>query len=82
MKKITWFTVSVTSLLSASLNAAPTSGAYTTDPQNEYTADQATREVVQPSQILCYLSNTRPDAMVNKGQYVALIDTKNVTTKE
>ncbi len=76
MKKITWFTVSVTSLLSASLNAAPTSGAYTTDPQNEYTADQATREVVQPSQILCYLSNTRPDAMVNKGQYVALIDTK------
>lgn len=76
MKKMNWVSMAVTALVGTSLNAAPTSGAYTTDPQNEYTADQATREVSQPSQILCYIANTRPDAMVNKGQYVALIDTK------
>lgn len=76
MKQTNWLFMCATACISASLGAAPLSGAYSTDPQNEYTADQATREVKEPSQILCYISNTRPDAMVNKGRYVALIDTK------
>ena len=54
--------------------AAPNAGAYITDPQSEYTADQATEELKQPSSILCFISNTRPDAMVNQGNYVALVN--------
>jgi hypothetical protein len=54
--------------------AAPSAGAYISDPQSEYTADQATEELKQPSNILCFISNTRPDAMVNQGTYVALVD--------
>lgn len=75
MKKTKWLAFSALALSGAALHAAPSSGAYATDPQNEYTADQATREVSQPSQILCYMSNARPDVMVNKSRYVALIDT-------
>jgi hypothetical protein len=62
-------------LAGLSVNAAPTSGAYITDPQSEYTADQATQEMSTPTSVLCFISNTRPDAMVNAGTYVALIDT-------
>jgi len=75
MKKNTAFLIAITPILLPCVFAAPpTSGAYVTDPQSEYTADQATREVSNPSQILCFISNTRPDAMVNRGTYVALID--------
>ncbi len=74
MQKLLPMMVLVCTGLSA--HAAPTSGAYITDPQSEYTADQATREINNPTQILCYMSNTRPDAMVNTSTYVALIDTK------
>lgn len=63
-------------LVGLSVQAAPTSGAYITDPQSENTADQAMSEMSQPTSILCIISNTRPDAMVNAGTYVALIDEK------
>lgn len=69
---------SITPILSL---AAPSSGAYVTDVQSEYTADQATSEMSNPSAILCFISNTRPDAMVNKGTYVALIDANKCDTE-
>ena len=75
MKKIKSYLFAITPFLApGAFSAPPTSGAYVTDPQSEYTADQATREVSNPSQILCFISNTRLDAMVNGGTYVALID--------
>ena len=52
----------------------PTSGAYISDPQSEYVQDQTSEGTSQASKILCYMANTRPDAMVNKPAYVAFID--------
>ena len=68
-------------LVGLSVQAAPTSGAYITDPQSENTSDQAMREMVMPTSTLCVISNTRPDAMVNAGTYVALIDEKKCDTE-
>ena len=52
----------------------PVSGPYVTDPQSEHVQDQTSEGTNNASTILCYIANTRPDAMVNKGQYVAFID--------
>ena len=55
-------------LLATSLAAQatlPTSGAYVSDPQSEYVQDQTSDGTSQASKILCYMANTRPDAMVN-----------------
>ncbi len=61
-------------------SAPPTSGAYITDPQSEYLQDQTSEGLKQPNSILCYMAATRPDAMVNKGTYVALIDESKCDT--
>jgi len=60
--------------------AVPTTGAYVTDPQSQYVADQATDGISTASQILCFLSNTRADAMVNLGNYIAFIDESKCDT--
>lgn len=70
-------TVSLACLLapaSLALAAPPTSGAYVTDAQQEYVSDQVTEAISNANSILCYLANTRADAMVNQGRYVAFID--------
>lgn len=54
--------------------AQPTTGAYITDPQSEWVQDEATNAVSTPNKLLCFMASTRPDAMVNKGQYLALIN--------
>ena len=54
--------------------APPTTGAYVSDPQSEYVQDQTSEGINQANSILCYMANTRPDAMVNLGKYVAFID--------
>jgi len=61
-------------LANACLAAQPTGGAYVSDPQSEYVQDQTSEGISQANNILCYMSNTRPDAMVNLGRYVAFID--------
>lgn len=60
--------------------AAPTTGAYTTDPQAQYVADQATDGISNANNILCYIANTRADAMVNLGQYIAFVDESKCDT--
>lgn len=55
-------------------SAQPTKGAYVTDPQSEWVADQSTDAISTASKLLCYMASTRPDAMVNKGQYIAFIN--------
>lgn len=54
--------------------AAPTSGAYVTDPQNEWVQDKLSEAISTPNTITCFMSALRADAMVNQGNYVALID--------
>ena len=70
-------------LITASLGAyaaAPTTGAYGTDPQAQYVADQATDGISNANNILCYIANTRADAMVNLGQYIAFVDESKCDT--
>jgi hypothetical protein len=62
----------VTSL--AAQATLPTTDAYVSDPQSEYVQDQTSDGTSNASTILCYMANTRPDAMVNLGHYVAFID--------
>ena len=72
-------------LLAASLAAQatlPTSGAYVSDPQSEYVQDQTSDGTSQASKILCYMANTRPDAMVNLGPYIAFIDEPQCATNK
>lgn len=67
----------IIALLATSMAAhatLPTSGAYVSDPQSEYVQDKTSEGTSHASEILCYMANTRPDAMVNKGSYVAFID--------
>jgi hypothetical protein len=73
--KLRLLTVSVLGgLVSFTHAAPPTGGAYASDPQSEYVQDQTSEGISQANSILCYMSNTRPDAMVNLGRYVAFID--------
>lgn len=58
----------------ASHAARPTSGAYSTDSQQEYVNDLATDAIAQANSLLCYMANTRADSQVNAGIYVAFID--------
>ena len=60
----------------------PTSGAYISDPQSEYVQDQTSEGTSQASKILCYMANTRPDAMVNLGAYIAFIDEPQCATNK
>jgi hypothetical protein len=54
--------------------AAPLSGAFATDPQNEYVQDLVLERISTVNMIMCFMGNLRPDAKVNAGTYLALVD--------
>lgn len=54
--------------------AEPTSGAYVSDPQNTWVQDRVGDRISTVNMIMCIMSSLRPDAMVNQGAYVALVD--------
>src|SRR5262245_20908730 len=55
--------------------APPAAGsAYFTDLQNSHVEDQTSEGIGQVNMITCILSALRGDAMVNKGDYIALVD--------
>ncbi|MEW6706494.1 MAG: hypothetical protein AB1430_16730 [Pseudomonadota bacterium] len=57
--------------------AAPgASSPYRTDPQNTHVEDATSRGVNEVNMITCFMSSMRPDALVNKGNYLALVDKK------
>lgn len=56
------------------LAAPPASGAYVDDPQNTWVQDRVGDRVGTVNMIMCIMSSLRPDAMVNQGAYVALVD--------
>jgi len=55
--------------------AAPgADSAYRTDVQHSHVEDATSRGVDQVNMITCFMSAMRPDALVNKGNYTALVD--------
>lgn len=61
--------------LPAQVSAEPSaSSAYLTDGQRSYVADQTSEGINQVNMITCLMSAMRPDAMVNQGNYIALVD--------
>jgi len=57
-----------------SFAAPPTSGAYITDPIDQYVEDQASTVLAGANSVLCYIKSMNPNAMVNQPSYIALID--------
>src|SRR5262245_13636093 len=55
--------------------AAPPSGTpYFTDPQESHVEDATSRGIQQVNMITCLMNSMRPDALVNQGAYIALVD--------
>jgi hypothetical protein len=52
----------------------PSSSAYATDPQESHVEDATSRGIGQVNMITCIMSAMRPDALVNDGAYIALVD--------
>jgi len=48
--------------------------AYMTDAQNSFVQDQTSDSINQVNSIMCYMGAMSPSDMVNKGNYIALID--------
>src|ERR1022692_1189690 len=72
MKKIA-FAVSIA--LPSVVFAAPSStSAYNTDPQQSHVEDATSDGIGSVNMITCFMSSMRPDALVNQGNYVALVD--------
>src|SRR5262249_20426109 len=65
-------------LAAATASASPPStSAYFTDAQTSHVQDATSESIGQVNMITCVVHSMRPDALVNQGAYVALID-KNV----
>jgi hypothetical protein len=58
----------------SALGAPPTSSSYNTDPQYTYVEDATSKGIGQVNMITCIMSSMRPDQLVNKGDYLALVD--------
>src|SRR3954468_10008532 len=52
----------------------PSSSAYATDAQQSHVEDATSRGIGQVNMITCIMSAMRPDALVNDGAYIALVD--------
>ncbi|HUQ09372.1 MAG TPA: hypothetical protein VM146_03580 [Steroidobacteraceae bacterium] len=52
----------------------PANSPYATDAQNSYVEDATSRGIGQVNMITCIMSAMRPDALVNDGAYIALVD--------
>jgi hypothetical protein len=56
------------------LASPPDTSAYKTDKQNSYVQDSTSQGVDQVNMITCIVTSMRPDALVNQGDYIALVD--------
>src|SRR4029077_9524814 len=54
--------------------APPSTSAYTTDAQSSYVQDATSQSIGQVNMIACVMHSMRPDALVNQGPYIALVD--------
>jgi hypothetical protein len=56
------------------LAAPPSTAPYTIDSQFTYVEDATSQSIGQVNMIVCFMSSMRPDALVNQGDYIALVD--------
>jgi hypothetical protein len=69
--------VALAAALPALALAAPAStSAYRTDAQSTHVEDATSKGIAQVNMITCFMHGMRPDALVNQGDYVALVDKK------
>src|SRR5882757_2665942 len=54
----------------------PQGSSYYTDGQNSYVEDATSKGIGTVNMIACFIGAMRPDALVNDGNYVALVDEK------
>ncbi len=52
----------------------PADSAYVTDAQSSHVQDATSDSIGQVNMITCIMSSMRPDALVNQGPYIALVD--------
>src|SRR3970040_1409718 len=61
--------------------AAPSSdSAYVTDAQSSYVQDQTSQGINQVNMIACFMGAMKPSALVNQGNYLALVDDSKCDT--
>ncbi|HMC17330.1 MAG TPA: hypothetical protein VKI18_16970, partial [Albitalea sp.] len=73
--RLTQLVLALAAALPAIVCAAPaTDSAYRTDLQNSHVEDATSQGIAQVNMITCFMSAMRPDALVNKGNYIALLD--------
>src|SRR3990172_6658655 len=56
--------------------APPATSAYFTDAQHSFVQDQTSEGINQVNMIACFMGAMKGDSMVNKGDYLALVDEK------
>ncbi|MEP7244482.1 MAG: hypothetical protein ABI885_12505 [Gammaproteobacteria bacterium] len=59
---------------STALAAPPVTSPYATDPQSSHVEDATSSGIGEVNMIACIMAAMRPDALVNKGDYIALVD--------
>jgi hypothetical protein len=65
----------VMAAIAANATAAPPSASsYYTDAQSSHVEDATSRGIGHVNMITCFISAMRPDALVNEGNYIALVD--------
>lgn len=64
----------VVSAVASLASAAPATSPYSTDPQSSYVEDDTSRGIGEVNTIVCVISALRGDALVNEGNYLALVD--------
>ena len=67
------------SLPAFALASPAASSPYQTDPQSTHVEDATSQGIAQVNMITCFTTNMRPDAMVNKGAYKALVTRTSAT---
>src|SRR5436190_15991962 len=67
--------LAIAAALPVMVAAAPAdTSAYRTDTQSSHVEDATSQGIAQVNMITCFMSAMRPDALVNKGNYIALLD--------
>ncbi len=66
--------VATSGIVGAALAAPPATSPYMTDAQSTYVQDATSQSIGTVNMITCIMTSMRPDALVNQGPYIALVD--------